>query len=101
MKTYAIIKNNIVDNIVIADDENFFAVAYPDELVIPVTSETGQANIGVEFKLNKFVPIKPWNSWVFDEESWSWKAPVNYPQDNKPYIWDESSLSWSEVILPA
>lgn len=100
METYAIIKNGIVENVVIADDENFFAIGYPDDLVIKVTEETGQANVGVEFVSGKFVPMKPWGSWIFDESSWTWVAPVGYPQDGGIYLWDEQSTSWQEITLP-
>lgn len=99
MQTYAIIRDDLVYNIVIADDENFFAVAYPDDIVIPVTEETGVAAIGVEFIDGKFMPIKPWNSWVFDPNVWSWIAPQPYPNDGGIYLWDESSLSWVTPVI--
>lgn len=37
------------------------------------------------------------NSWVFDEASCSFKAPIAYPITGKQYSWDEPSLSWVEV----
>jgi hypothetical protein len=45
-----------------------------------------------------FIPKKPYNSWIFDEISCTWKAPVDRPTDQKyPYIWDENTQSW---IIP-
>lgn len=38
-----------------------------------------------------------WSSWVFDEETCSFKPPVLYPIDGKPYRWDEPTISWVEV----
>lgn len=99
METYAIIKNNVVDNIIVADDEGFFSVAYPDDIVVKVTDETGVANIGVEFVDNKFVPLKPWTSWVFNSQSWLWEAPTSYPNDGGIYLWDEPSLSWVTPVI--
>lgn len=97
METYAIIENDIVKNIVIADDENFFAIAYPSSIVIKITELTGQANIGVEFISGKFMPVKPWDSWVFNQESWAWAAPNSYPSDGLDYIWDEAKTKWALV----
>lgn len=39
-------------------------------------------------------------SWVFDEATCAFKAPVPMPQDEKPYYWDEATLSWVEIALP-
>jgi hypothetical protein len=36
-------------------------------------------------------------SWIFDEATCSFEAPVDMPADGKQYIWDELSLSWVEV----
>lgn len=37
-------------------------------------------------------------SWVFNEASCSFQAPVMYPTDGKPYRWDEATTSWVEVV---
>jgi hypothetical protein len=43
-----------------------------------------------------FIPPKPFDSWVLEEETCTWVAPVAYPNDNKDYVWDEETLSWVE-----
>ena len=43
-----------------------------------------------------FIPPKPFESWVLDEDTCRWEAPVPYPNDEKVYLWDEGSLSWVE-----
>ena len=45
-----------------------------------------------------FIPQKPFNSWVLNESSCLWEAPVAYPTDGKMYTWDEASTSWVEVV---
>jgi len=45
-----------------------------------------------------FIPPKPFNSWVLDEQTCLWGAPVAYPTDGKIYEWDESTVSWKEVV---
>ena len=44
-----------------------------------------------------FIPPKPWPSWVLDEQSCRWNAPVAYPNDGNKYRWDEPTLAW--VVL--
>jgi hypothetical protein len=44
-----------------------------------------------------FYPPKPFNSWVLDQSTWVWKAPVAMPTDGKPYVWDEATGAWKEV----
>lgn len=39
-----------------------------------------------------FIPPKPFESWVLNEESCQWEAPTPCPGDN--YEWDEVTFSW-------
>jgi len=43
-----------------------------------------------------FVPPQPYASWVLDDASCLWSAPVAMPTDDKQYNWDEESQSWVE-----
>lgn len=36
-------------------------------------------------------------SWIFDESTCLFKAPIVRPQDGKIYTWDELTISWIEV----
>lgn len=40
-----------------------------------------------------FISPKPFDSWVLDN-NFKWKAPVEYPNDDALYSWDEETLSW-------
>jgi hypothetical protein len=44
-----------------------------------------------------FIPPKPFNSFVLNENTCLWEAPVAYPQDDNRYIWNESTLTWDIV----
>lgn len=44
-----------------------------------------------------FIPPKPYPSWVLNEFSCLWNAPVPYPTDGNRYSWDEDTQSWVEV----
>ena len=42
-----------------------------------------------------FISPKPFNSWVLDEETCQWQAPIEMPDDGSIYIWNEEATSWS------
>ncbi len=54
------------------------------------------AGIGYIYDSNRdaFIPPKPYNSWVLNESTCLWNAPVAYPQDGKRYTWNEEILNW-------
>ena len=47
-----------------------------------------------------FIPPKPFNSWILNEDTCSYEAPTPMPTDDKIYSWDEETTSWIEVVLP-
>ena len=57
------------------------------------------ASIGYTYNQTKdaFIPPKPFDSWILNEDTCLWEAPVAYPSDGKEYEWDESSTSWKET----
>lgn len=99
MSTFAIIENNVVENIVIADSYEVLSLLIPDaELIVEVTDATKHPYVGGEYKNNKFVPVPPYESWVFNEESWEWEPPVAKPEIiDSIYQWNEENLSWDVV----
>ena len=57
------------------------------------------AGIGYTYDSGRdaFIPEKPHNSWILDESTCQWIAPVAMPSDGKQYEWNESALNWVEV----
>ena len=57
------------------------------------------AGIGYTYDATRdaFIPPQPYPSWVLDESSCLWNAPVPYPTDGKRYSWDEDTTSWVEI----
>jgi hypothetical protein len=45
-------------------------------------------------KRDAFIPPKPVASWVLNEETCLWDAPIPYPKDGSFYSWDEATTSW-------
>jgi hypothetical protein len=41
-----------------------------------------------------FYPPQKYPSWVMNESTWAWEAPVPYPTDGKYYWWNEVTTSW-------
>jgi len=41
-----------------------------------------------------FIPPKPYNSWVLNETTCRWEAPIVYPDDGKIYLWNEETQQW-------
>ena len=44
-----------------------------------------------------FIAPKPYNSWILNEETCQWKAPVDYPKDGENYTWNESMQLWDKI----
>jgi len=57
------------------------------------------AGIGYEYRedLDAFIPPKPFESWLLNEDTCLWEAPVAMPDDGQMYRWDEESLDWAVV----
>jgi hypothetical protein len=39
-------------------------------------------------------PEQPFDSWIYNEESFCWNPPVSYPADGENYVWNEENQSW-------
>ena len=44
-----------------------------------------------------FIPPQPFPSWVLDEDTCLWDAPIPKPNDGQPYSWDEDTVSWVQI----
>lgn len=103
MAVFAIIQNNKVINLVEAEELNGRDILSTlidsfDEIVL-VAEETKPAFIGASYENDKFMPIKPYPSWIFNSEIWAYEAPVAYPDRTKPYNWNEETQSWDDVVF--
>ena len=131
MAHFARIKNGIVDFVTVGrdDDENredelahdgwiYRRTSYNTRGGVHYDPDTGEpsadqskafrknyAGIGYMYDpiRDAFIPPKPFNSWVLDDQTCLWKAPVPMPEDAgtgeppKRYQWDEVTTSWIEI----
>ncbi len=41
-----------------------------------------------------FIPKKPYPSWILNEDTCQWEAPIAYPDEEQIYNWNEETTSW-------
>ena len=53
---------------------------------------------GIDFTYDQtrdaFIPPKPFQSWILNETTCQWDAPVAYPEDGQRYLWNETTRQW-------
>ena len=107
--------NVVIQVIVVADkdtmDENgneveAIGVAFCERLLGGTWKKTSYngnirknyAGIGYTYNadIDAFVPPKPFTSWILNEDTAQWEAPVPMPEEGM-WSWDEATTSWVEV----
>lgn len=60
------------------------------------------AGIGYTYDPDRdaFIPPKPFASWVLDEGTCTWGAPIPIPSDDLPWQWDEATGKWTLPPAP-
>ena len=61
---------------------------------IPVRKNFAMPGDKYDPERDAFIAPQPYPSWLFDEESCTWKAPKPMPEDGEYYIWREDILDW-------
>lgn len=106
-------KGNIVENVVVVSNDiatteqagvDFLNNTYKTRDVWKQTSYNGNfrknfAGKGFTYDEDRdaFIPPKGFNSWVLNEETCIWEAPVAKPTDNRIYSWNEENQTWDLV----
>jgi hypothetical protein len=117
MAHFAKVENGIVTQVIVIDQETLNSGNWGDPSSWVQTSYNthgGQhpegrplrknyAGIGYTYDTGRdaFIPPKPFASWVLNETTCQWDAPVAMPTDDKMYRWDEATTSWVEVTTGA
>jgi hypothetical protein len=59
------------------------------------------AGIGYTYDAGRdaFIPPKPFNSWVLNEDTCLWNAPTPMPTEGGPYMWVEDDLNWQVIPM--
>jgi hypothetical protein len=116
MAHYAKVNNGIVEQVIVAEPEFFetFVDTSPGEWI--KTSYNTHGNLhalggtplrgnfaGIGYTYDKqndvFYAAQPFTSWVLNQSTWLWGAPIPMPTDGKVYKWDEAIKNWTEVEI--
>jgi hypothetical protein len=47
--------------------------------------------------LDAFVSPPMYSSWILNEDTCQWESPIEYPNDDKKYNWDDNQMKWVEI----
>ena len=50
-----------------------------------------------DYARDAFIPPKPFDSWVLNDDSCLWEAPVDCPTDGSSYNWNEETQQWDLI----
>jgi len=119
-------ENNVVTQVIVVDNKDCadatgvekesIGIAFCERLLGGTWKQTSYngsirknyAGLGYTYNsdIDAFVPPKLFASWLLNEETAQWEAPVAMPEDAgtgeppKRYSWDEATTSWVEVAQP-
>ena len=113
MSHYAKVENGIVTNVIVAEAEFFdtFVDSSPGRWIqTSYNTHANQHSLGgtplrgnyagigytYDHQNDVFYAPKPFPSWTLNQSIWMWEAPTPYPNDEKFYKWDETTLAWVE-----
>jgi hypothetical protein len=114
MAHFAKVNNGIVEQVIVAEPEffNTFVDSSPGEWIQTSYNTQGgvhtlggtplrknYAGIGYTYDSQRdaFIPPKPFASWLLNDDTCLWDAPVAMPDDGKQYQWNEDTQAWVEV----
>jgi hypothetical protein len=108
--------DNVVIRVIVAEQEfiNSGAVGHPSRWKqtsyntlggvhlkgdVPIRKNYAGVGYTYDSARDAFIPPKPYESWLLNEETCLWEPPVQKPDDDKFYNWDEETLSWIEFTI--
>ena len=123
MAHFAKIEDGVVTQVIVVDNKDcadasgvekeYIGAAFCEKLFGGTWKQTSYngsirknyAGVGYSYDSERdaFIPPKPYNSWVLNEDTCLWEAPVAMPADAgtgeppKRYTWDEATTSWVEI----
>ena len=99
-----VIEQDVVDTGLFGEPGSFVQTSYNTHGGVHSLGGTplrkNYAGIGYTYDAGRdaFIPPKPYESWVLDETTCLWNAPVAMPTDlDKRYEWDEATTAWIEI----
>lgn len=119
MAHYAKIENGIVVEVNVAEQEwvdqqpdkdKWFKTSYNSRGGVHYLPNSNKPSGNPHFRFNyagigftydkerdAFIPPKPFESWVLNEQTCLWNAPIEYLKDGYDYTWDENLINWVKL----
>lgn len=111
MTHFAKVNNGFVVQVIVAEPEFFdtFVDSSPGEWIQTSYNTHGGVHVnggtplrknyaGIGFTYDRerdaFIPPKPFSSWVLNDNTCLWDAPIPKPDEDNRYVWDEATLAW-------
>ena len=110
MAHFANVVDGVVTGVIVADQEfidaitpfsdgewiqtsyNTYGNKHPEDR--PLRKNFAGVGFLYDRERDAFIPPKPFDSWVLDEETCLWKAPKAKPNDGNMYDWSEEAVDW-------
>lgn len=67
---------------------------------VPLRKNYAGPGMVYDSERDAFIHPKPFASWILNENTCIWEAPIAKPNDGKIYSWDEEASEWVEITLP-
>jgi hypothetical protein len=93
MPNFAVLDGQDVINIILAESKTV-AEEVTGKTCIEFTNEPAEP--GGTYENGVFFKKKPYPSWVLGSNG-NWKAPIEMPDDDKNYVWDEETLAYLQL----
>ena len=115
MSHFAKIENGIVTQVIVAEQDfiddlsgQWVQTSYNTRGGIHYAPNSYKSDSGIALRKNyagigytydesrdAFIPLKPYDSWLLDEPTCTWEAPVPRPEGN--YRWNEQTQAWDQI----
>jgi len=90
MAHFAEIKNGVVVNMIVAEQE---WIDTQEDVEYLLSTPSNPAYVDGLYIDGRFTLPQPYPSWSLDE-NYDWQAPIQQPADGKIYSWNESNQAW-------
>jgi len=103
-------EQDFIDSGAVGDSSNWIQTSYNTRGGVHYSPNSHEPDSGIALRKNyagigytydktkdAFMAPQPFSSWLLDDETFQWNAPVSMPDDGKMYVWDESTTNWVEA----
>ena len=96
MANFAVIKNNILSNLIIADSLEI-AESVTGNKCVEYNEENDYVFIGSTYDGTSFIPPAPFKGWTYNKTTKAFEPPRPIPNETDPYDWDNETEDWKLI----